>query len=304
MKISVVIPVFNSEKTISELISRIENSLKNYDYEIICVDDLSIDRSWRELTHIKENNEKIKIFRLLKNYGQHTANLCGFKNCSGDVIVTLDDDLQNPPEEIEKLIEEYKNGYELVYGSYKEKKHNLFRRLGSKFINYLIKVIFEVKYDKPISNFRVISKKVINRVISESPHRPYIPGLILKNASSVSSVIVSHAERAHGKSNYTISKILNLISDLIFSHSYIPINLINYVGILSSSCSLFIGLYLIIKQLYFTPIEVPGWTSLAILILFIGGLILLSVSLIGQYLIRTLKETSNEEHYIVQEKVQ
>ena len=300
MKISVVIPVFNSEQTISDVTVGVRRALSenNIDHEIILVDDGSKDNSWNVLKDLSTIDTNIITIKLLKNYGQHTANLCGFKFSSGDIIITMDDDLQNPPKEVLKLITKFNEGYDLVYGNFISKKHNLFRRLGSKFISLLNKKIFESSYELPLSNFRAISRALIDRVISEATISPYIPGLILKYAESISSINVEHSKRTMGKSNYTLYKILTLIFDLIFQHSNIPIRLISLLGIFISLLSFIFGTYLVIDNLFISTNQLPGWASLATLISFLSGTILLSLSIIGEYLIRILKQLPDTSLYI------
>ena len=300
MKVSVVIPVFNSEQTISDVTLGVRALLSNnnIDHEIILVDDGSKDNSWNVLKDLSSVDTNIITIKLLKNYGQHTANLCGFKFSSGDVIITMDDDLQNPPKEVLKLINKFKEGYDLVYGNFILKKHSLFRRLGSRLISSLNKKIFESTYDLPLSNFRAISRALIDRVIREASISPYIPGLILKHAESISSVSVEHKKRLIGKSNYTLSKIFILIFDLVFQHSDIPIRIISLLGIFISLLSFFFGSYLVIDNLFISPSQLPGWTSLATLISFLSGTILFSLSIIGEYLIRILKQIPGTSLYI------
>ena len=300
MKVSVVIPVFNSEYTISDVTVGVRDVLckNNIDHEIILVDDGSKDDSWKVLKDLSAIDTSIIAIKLLKNYGQHTANLCGFKYSSGDVIITMDDDLQNPPKELLKLINKFNEGYDLVYGNFTSKKHNLFRRLGSKFVSSLNKKIFKSSYSLPLSNFRAISRVLIDRVISEASVSPYIPGLILKYAESISSVKVEHSKRTMGKSNYTLYKILILIFDLIFQHSDIPVRFISLLGILISLFSFTYGSYIVIDNLFISSNQLAGWASLATLISFLSGTILLSLSIIGEYLIRILKQLPNKSLYI------
>ena len=299
MKISVVIPVFNSDKTITNLVDGILSNLKkhNIEHEIILIDDGSTDSSWKELEKLSHQNLNVRSLKLLKNYGQHTANLCGFKNSEGTTIITMDDDLQNPPSEIIKLIEEIDKGFDLVYGVYIAKQHGLIRGLGSKIVTRLNKRIFDIKGEFPLSNFRAVSREVIERVINEASSRPYIPGLILKNSDTISTVKVNHDERREGKSRYTLPKLISLVLDLLFQHSNIPLRLISIFGFAVSLTSFILGGYILFDALFNETDSLPGWSSLAVLISFLGGMLILSISVIGEYLIRILRQLPQNKIY-------
>ena len=192
--LSIIIPVFNSEGSIKEVVERIVDVMESeqFSYEIILIDDASEDTSWEKILELGKDNKNIIGLQLLKNSGQHSANLCGFRHSKNEIIITMDDDLQNPPEEIPKLVKLINEGKDLVFGEFASKKHNLFRSIGSKVINKFNKRIFNIQSEVKLSNFRAVDRAVINLVSSENHFKPYIPGLLLKSSQNIAGVSVHH----------------------------------------------------------------------------------------------------------------
>jgi glycosyltransferase involved in cell wall biosynthesis len=304
MSLSIIIPVFNSEDTLEEVITRIVKVMNSEDlpYEIILIDDASTDNSWEKVINLAKKNQNIIGLQLLKNSGQHSANLCGFRHSKNDIIITMDDDLQNPPEEIPKLIKLIVEGNDLVYGQFSSKKHNLFRSIGSKVINKLNKKIFNIKSDVSLSNFRAIDRRIIDLVCVENHFKPYIPGLILKYSQNIGGISVQHDERRIGKSNYTLRKLISLVFDLLFQHSTIPLRITSIIGLLSSFFVFIFGIYTFYRAIA-QGVDVPGWASIAILLSLSSGLIILIMSVIGEYLIRILNQVSHQDTYKISRMV-
>lgn len=303
--LSVVIPVFNGSQTIGEVVSRVINvcASRKYEFEIILVNDGSRDNSWEVIRHLAEQEHSVTSINLAKNYGQHTANLCGFRASRNNYIITLDDDLQNPPEEIPNLVDKATAGYDLVLGMFAAKKHNSARKAGSKIIQCLNKIIFNVDEDLILSNYRCIHRSVIKPIISTRHYRPYIPGLLLEHSCNRVNVCVKHGPRKHGSSNYTLVKIIKLTSDLLFNHSTIPLRFVAAIGFTATTAC--IGLCCILTaQSVIYGAKTPGWTSIMVLTSFNSSLILLMLSVIGEYTIRILKATANIDEYIMREVTQ
>jgi glycosyltransferase involved in cell wall biosynthesis len=302
MLCSAIIPVYNSDKILKHTVKRTINffSSNHIDYELILINDGSRDTSWDIIKSVAKDNADIIGVNLLKNYGQHNAVLCGMGIAKGDYIVTLDDDLQNPPEEILKLIQTAEKGHDLVFGKYARIKQSFVRRLGSKIINRLNYIIFNKPKDLIVSNFRLMRKEVAQRAIRYKTSSPYIQGLLLMFASNPANVVVEHNERAVGKSNYTVFKIISLVSTLLLNYTAIPIRLLGYVGISVSLLSLSIGVYIIIKNILIGT-SVPGWASTNVLTSFLGGFIILMLSILGEYIGRLITEVSCKEPYIIKD---
>lgn len=302
MKHSVVIPVFNSEKIVGHTIDNVVSFFhdKNLDFDVILVNDGSKDQSWEIISKKAKEYPELTAINLLHNYGQHVANLCGFCHATGDYVITMDDDMQNPPEEIEKLITCAASGHDLVIGEYIKKKHSLVRRLGSKIVRFLIRKIFFSPKNIALSNFRIIRRDVIDRVCGHKSGYPYIPGLLLMYSSNVANVQVKHRERQAGKSNYRFRQIFNLVTEILFNYSSYPLRLVAGMGIIVAFFSFFLSLFYIMKAI-FVGVGVPGWTTVVVLLSFFNGIALLILSMLGEYVVRSLTQTSQKEVYHIKE---
>jgi hypothetical protein len=214
----------------------------------------------------------------------------------------MDDDMQNPPEEIIHLIGKTYEGYDVVFGEYFEKKHNLVRKMGSKIINYLNYKIFTKPKEISLSNFRIMERSVVDRILSYQTLFPYITGLSLMLSHKIANVQVQHQKRSVGKSKYTIRKIIELVATILFSYSSFPIRLFGIVGFMIASASFILGLILILKKII-AGFNVAGWTSLMVLFSFIGGYIIFMLSMLGEYLSRITNQTSSRKGFYIKEVV-
>lgn len=305
-KISIVIPVYNSETIVSKTVDEIlkETNKDNLNIEIILINDGSPDNSWSIIKHLAKTIKQVKAINLIKNFGQHNAVLCGFENATGDYIITMDDDLQNPPSEIIHLVNKVKENedYDLVFGQFREKKHAGYRKLGTKLIGYLNEKVFNKPKNITLTNFRIIKKDVIERVLKHNTAYPYIPGLLLMYSTNIANVMVEHHDRFDGKSNYTFKKIFSLMSNLLINYSSYPLKVLSTIGLIVSSISFFIGLFFLISGLI-GGVKVAGWTTLVVLVSFLGGFIIVLLGLIGEYLSRILDQISNQKSYYIKEIV-
>lgn len=304
-KFSVVIPVFNSHEIVGKAIDRTIAFFEEQglDYEILLVNDHSQDRSWEVLeAKAKANPKHVIAIDLLRNYGQHTANYCGFEYARGDYIITMDDDLQNPPEEILHLIEKAQEGYDLVIGRFRTKQHASYRRWGSRLINYVNRKVFMQHQGLALTNFRLIRREVIDRILAYHTGYPYITGLVLLFSSNPANVDVEHHKRQVGKSNYNILRIAHLISRILFNYSSYPLRFVCVLGIIVSCISFLLGAFYIFKNL-FLQVSVPGWTTLVVLLSFFNGISLLIMAMLGEYLIRLIKQISYSRSYDLKQVV-
>jgi glycosyltransferase involved in cell wall biosynthesis len=287
-KISVVIPVYKSEESLPILVPRLEEvfSAMNREAELVLVDDASPDNSWAVLKGLKEKYGKfLRIARLLKNQGQHNALLCGLSLSQGNLIVTMDDDLQNPPEEIPKLIQAAENGFDLVVGAYDNKKHTTVRNAGGRLIDWVIRRIFNLPDGFQLTSFRVAKRAVVDNVLQMSGVFPYLTCMLLSNASSYTNVAVRHDPRKFGKSNYNLKRSLYLAANLIFSYSSYPLYFVGLLCLLAFALSILIGLKVFFNTLVYGA-AVPGWASTVVIVSFFNALILLCLSIFGLYLLR------------------
>ncbi len=301
---SVIIPVFNSEKSLEELFERIERFFKklNCSFEVVFVDDGSRDKSWEILKKLKQDNPiNIKAIRLSKNFGQHIAVFCGLKHISGGIIITMDDDLQNPPEEIAKLIHKYdETSASLVYGVYSTKKHGWLRNIGSWIIKKCSK-FFSGSHGEG-SSFRLFTREVADQIISQTQSLIFIDELLLWYASDIQFVEVLHERRKYGNSGYSKFKLFSFAVNLLMYYTTFPLKLMINFGFFSSLISFLIGSRYIYKKI-FLKVAVPGYTSLIVTILFSTGLIILSLGIIGEYLLRIYLGQNKKPPYNIRQSL-
>lgn len=298
---SVVVPVYNSEQTLEELYRRLETVFKEMgqSFEVIFVNDHSRDQSYAVLREIhKAFPENTIVIDLLRNYGQHNATMCGFNYCQGNYIVTIDDDLQNPPEEIPLLWEKMKEGSDVVFAIPNEKKHRFYKNLGSVFVRKLNHWIFNLKGGVKFASFRMIRKEIVDEIKLVKTPYPYISGMLLTITRSIANQEVEHHTRQLGRSNYNLRKLIRLALNLLINYSSIPLRFIGISGLLISMLSFIIGLVYMLKQ-YFTGKAPEGWTTLVVLVSFYNAILLVFFSVLGEYISRLLKESSKTSQYAV-----
>ncbi|MCZ8293216.1 MAG: glycosyltransferase family 2 protein [Hylemonella sp.] len=303
-KYSVVIPVYNSANIIQKTVERVRAffAAEGLPYEIVLVNDGSKDASWPTVAALAKAHKEVVAVNLLKNYGQHNANLCGFRESTGDYVITMDDDLQNPPEEIGKLIAKAAEGYDLVIGQFESKQHSLVRRAGSRIVGWINRKVFEVRDGLILTNFRIIRRDVVDRICKDNSYAPYIPGLVLKFSSERCNVLVRHAPRAEGKSNYTAFKIARLVGTILFNHSPLPLRYSALFGFLVAAGSFLLATYFLLEAMV-RGTSAPGWASLVVLLSFFNGVIIMMMSIIGEYILRILREISTQRSYEIKEIV-
>ncbi len=301
IELSIIVPVFNSEGTLEKLIAEIEKSfLEKISYEVVLINDGSTDNSWEKLQELSKIQPNIVAINLLKNYGQHNAMMCGFHYARGEFVVTIDDDLQNPPSEIAKLLVEIKKGYDVVFGRFDKKKHNNVRKFGTKVVGYLNKKIFGKPDDLVLTNFRMMRKSVVERMINYKTQYPYVPGLVLMFSERKTNVLVSHKKREIGKSNYNFIRIAKLVSTILFNYSSFPIRFVSFVGFGISMLSFLIGIAYILRDII-VGVQVQGWTTLIVLISFLGGFIILMIGMLGEYIARMNTQLSNTKSFMIKD---
>jgi len=301
--LSIIIPVYNSYNILTKTVETTINALnENFtDFEIILVCDGSPDDSWYIMKQLAKKYQNIIVaINLNKNYGQHSAVLCGIAQAKGKYILTMDDDLQNPPSEIIKLVHKIEEGYDLVFAKFLQKKHSLSRRLGSKLIGYINKKIFNIPKGIILTNFRIFTNEVGKLACTYNTSYPYIPGLLLMNASSVGNVLTLHNQRVEGKSNYSFAKIMALTSRLLFNYSSYPIRVLTVWGFVIAACSFIYGLFIIIKG-FFLGSQVQGWTSIIVILSFFNGILIVMLGILGVYVVRTLQQVSGKQNYYIKE---
>ncbi len=303
-KISIIVPVYRSEQSLRMLVARLLEVFKNMNWsaEIVFVDDASPDNSWRVLKELKSQfGQTIKIARLLTNRGQHNATLCGFSLATGDILITMDDDLQNPPEEIPKLVEAVERGYDLVIAAYDSKKHAALRNTSGRLIDWIIRRIFGLPRGFQLTSFRAAKRIVVSSALQMSAVFPYITCMLLSNASNYANVPTRHDARVFGKSNYNLKRSMLLATNLIVSYSAYPLLLVGFLCILAFAISILLAARAVYQTLVY-GVSVPGWASTVVIVSFFNALILLSLSIFGLYLLRINQQiTRTRVSYTVSE---
>ena len=304
---SIVIPVYNSEQTLPELHERIVQVMEvmGARFEIVFVEDCSADRSWQVLQAIAGSDERVRAIQLLRNYGQASATMCGLRHSVGQVAITLDDDLQNPPEEIPVLVNALENDPELdvVIGIPGEKQHAFWRNVGSNVVNLINS--FAIKKDRSLkfSGFRAMRRIVVDRLVELNVPQPAIGVLLCSITPRITNVTVRHEPRSAGQSGYTIAKILGLTLSNFLTFSDFPLRFLAMVGVVGIVASLVYGLVLIVR-FFMGGIGVPGWTTIALLLIAMSGFSFFAFGLIGEYLLRILQSAQNTPQYVVRQRIE
>jgi glycosyltransferase involved in cell wall biosynthesis len=271
-------------------------------YELILVNDGSRDGSWDVIAEKARGNPRVTAVDLLRNYGQHHANLAGLREASGDYVITMDDDLQNPPDQALLLIDEAMRGRDVVFGQFEQKQAAKHRRLGSKAINMINHRIFGQPPDLAISNFRILRRDVVDRICASRTAHPYITGQALLYSSNRSHVPVRHERRSVGRSNYSLARIVRLVLTILFSYSSFPLRLGALIGFAIAGLSFVLGaIYLVLGLIGAT--QVRGWTTLVVLLAIFNGFTIALLSMLGEYVTRTLNAVSAQDTYHVSRRV-
>jgi polyisoprenyl-phosphate glycosyltransferase len=301
---SVVIPVYNSEAIVGETVRRVAEvfSGAGLRYEIVLVNDGSPDRSWAVISELARTTPRVVALNLLKNYGQHHANLAGFMEARGDYVITMDDDLQNPPDQALLLIDEAMTGKDVVFGEFDRKQAAGYRRLGSKLIGAINRRIFGQPPDLVVSNFRILRRDVVDRICASRTAHPYLTGQALMYSSRRSHVRVRHDQRPVGKSNYSLRRILHLVLTILFTYSSYPLRIAALLGFAMSFVSMVLGAFYLLSGLL-RDTEVQGWTTLVVLVSVFNGFTIALLSMLGEYVVRTLDAVSNQQSYHVVARV-
>jgi len=304
VRVSIVIPVYRGEKTIGRLVRALASELAGrYDLEIVLVNDGSPDDSAAVCRQLVAEVPGVKFVNLSKNFGEHNAVMAGLNQASGDYAVIMDDDFQNPPEEVDKLIEEIRRGYDVVFSYYERKQHPWFRNFGSRLNNCAASVLLGKPGDVYLSSFKAISRFAIREITKYEGPYPYIDGLILRVTRSYSRVAVRHDPRSEGKSGYTLVKLVGLWLNMFTNFSVVPLRMATAAGFLFSFLGLASALGFAVEKLRNPDLPV-GWASLICSLFVIGGVQLFALGMIGEYLGRLFLKVGGQPQYVIREIVE
>lgn len=304
IELSVVIPVYRSQDSLSRLADRLLPVLEStgLSHEVVLIDDGSPDDSWRVLETIEAANpDRVTTIQLMRNYGQHNALMCGFRHARGRIVVTMDDDLQNPPEEIPKLLRALEDrDLDLVYGGYLAKRHAGWRNAGSALVNMFYRLTF--KTDVTVTSFRAVRRELLESIFTYNLNFTFIDGLLAWNTRRIGEIPVEHRDRDSGRSGYNIAKLLSLAFNLFTNFSLLPLQLVSLLGILASGFG-FLGAVFYFILFLSSRIVVPGYASIIIAILIIGGVQMLSLGIMGEYIGRMHMNVNRKPQYVVRKLV-
>ena len=307
MKISFVIPCYRSEGTIESVINEIDERMTGCkkkkladDYEIILVNDCSPDNVWKVIENLAEKRIDITAVNLAKNFGQHAALMAGYSFCSGDYIMSLDDDGQAPLDSLENMIEKLEEGYDVVYAYYKEVKQKLIRRMGSSLAAWMGKMCLEPPKDLKASSFYIARKFVIDEVIKYRNSYPYLVGLVLRVTRNIACIETEQRSRISGTSGYSFKSLLSLWLNGFTAFSVKPLELSVYLGVFFSFIGFIYSIVIIVRRIMHPEI-VAGWSSMISIQLITSGIIMIMLGLIGEYIGRMYISINNSPQYVIKE---
>lgn len=300
LDLSIVVPVYNSASTLVSLVTRLTQTVEAIaqSYEIILVEDGSHDDSWAVIQSLRANfGDHLVAVQLMRNYGQHNALMCGLGIARGEYVVTMDDDLQNPPEEIPRLLAHIKqHGLDLVYGCPDIRNHAAWRNLGSTIVWHFYRTVFH----NPVTPtpFRIMRHQLAQSVLFYDLNFTYLDGLLAWCTSRIAGVAVEHHVRAQGSSGYSLGKLLWLTLNLYTNFSLIPLQIVSGLGFITATSGFLVGIYYLF-QFFASNIAVPGFASTIIAILILGGAQLLALGVIGEYLGRLHLNVNRKPQYVI-----
>jgi glycosyltransferase involved in cell wall biosynthesis len=304
MDISIVIPLLNEEgniKLLSDRLIEVLNSITDV-YEIIFVDDGSSDQSLEIIKKLSKENNHIKGITFSRNFGHQIALMAGLEHTQGDIVITMDADLQHPPEVIFNLIQKYNEGYDIVNTLRRDSKHTGYlKKSSSKGFYKIINLLSEVNIEPASADFRLMKRKTVNEFLKLPEKDRFTRGLISWMGFKQTTIEYDTPIRHSGETKYSWRKMIGLATDGITSFSSKPLRISFYIGLFVSLIGLFYAIYAVVQ--YIQGDTQPGWTSILVSILIIGGIQLLSIGIIGEYLARIFKESKNRPLYIVKEYI-
>lgn len=306
-KISIVIPMYNEKEVAMTSYLRIRKvieKLKQYDYEMILIDDGSSDQTLDILQKIAQENEKVKIISFTRNFGHQAAVTAGLQYVTGEAIVIIDADLQDPPELLPEMVELWEQGNEVIYGQRKIRKgESAFKILTAKMFYNTLNALSDVEIPKDTGDFRLVDRKVVDVINNMPEHNKFLRGLFSWVGFKQKSYLYDRQERQAGKTKYPFRKMWKLASDGIISFSTKPLKLVGGLGILTIILSIGILMYSLISYAFNLNNLTPGWTSIMVAITLFSGVQLLSIWIISEYIARIYDETRNRPQYVIDKKI-
>lgn len=304
-KISFIIPCYGSEKTVSIVIDEIKkivNKNNKYDYEIVAVNDKSPDNVWKVLCSLAKKDKKIKIINLAKNMNRPGALMAGMSEVTGDYIVLMDDDGQCPMDKLWLLIDELEKGHDVAIAKYPEKKQSKFKNFGSEVNKKMTEFIIGKPKELMFTNFAILKKFVVDEIKKYHNPYPYMTGLMLRTTSDIVNVEMEERSRISGNTNFTFKKMFSLWINGFTAFSIKPLRIATFIGFITSFLGFIYGIFIIIQKLVNSSIS-QGYSSIMAIILFVSGIIMLMLGMIGEYIGRIYISINNSPQYVIREKI-
>ena len=306
-KVSFVIPCYRSELTLPGVIDEIRETmegLEGYSYEIVLVNDCSPDGTLQVVRGLCEKYDNIVGVSLAKNFGQHAALMAGFRHVTGDIVICLDDDGQTPASEARKFLAEIASGRDVVYAKYLNKQHSAFRNFGSRVNEIMTRFMLGKPKELYISSYFAARRFVIDEVVRYENSYPYVIGLVLRTTKNIGNVDVRHRQREVGHSGYTMKTLLGLWFNGFTAFSVKPLRVATLTGVVCALCGFAYGIYTIIKKIFIQPPDlVIGFSALMSVIVFMGGMLMLMLGLVGEYMGRMYISMNNSPQFVIREIV-
>ena len=305
MKISFVIPCYRSENTLPNVIDEIKTTMAEIkeDYEIILVNDCSPDNTFSVITKLAEENDNILGLDLARNYGQHCALMAGMRHSSGDIVVCLDDDGQTPANEVGKLLGKLEEGYDVCYASYGKKQHSGFRNFGSKINELMTRIMLGKPKELKVSSYFAAKRFVVEDMLRYDQSYAYVIGLVLRATKNVCNVEVNHRARTEGTSGYTLAKLFSLWFNGFTAFSIKPLRIATAIGCFCACSGFLYGIYTIIKKFILMDAVEAGFSAIMSVLVFMGGMVMLMLGLIGEYIGRIYICMNNSPQYVIRQTV-
>lgn len=302
MLTTIVIPVYNGAATIGPLAERLIEARKGEDLQIVLVNDGSPDNSHEVCAALRDTHPAMVTYvHLARNFGEHNAVMAGLHYARGDYVVIMDDDFQNPPEEVLRLVKHAaEHGYDVVYSRYPQKRHHWFRNLGSRFNGFVANLLLDKPRDLYLSSFKCMSRLVVNEVLKYTGPYPYIDGLALRCTRRIGTIEVRHDPRSQGRSGYTFRRLVRLWLNMFVNFSVLPLRVSTLMGFLFSFVGLVLGVLAVVEKLVRPETQV-GWTSVIVTLLLFSGVQLVMLGLVGEYLGRLFLSINQTPQFVVRE---
>lgn len=305
MLVSIIIPIYNEEATIPELYRRIDNTLKalKFDFEMIFINDGSKDSSLNLLENLRKKDDRVKILSFSRNFGHQIAISAGIDYANGNAAIIMDGDLQDPPELIPKMLEKHKKGYEIVYAKRKTRQDTFFKKITASMFYQLINILSDTKIPQEVGDFRLMDRKALDSLKQLKEKSRFIRGLTSWIGFKHTIIEFERDKRFAGQTNYPLNKMIKLAIDSITGFSYKPLKIATYIGFGAAMIGFLGGVYAIILKILEPNSTVLGWTTIVIAIFFMGGIQLMILGIIGEYIGRIYTETQNRPLYIIDKEI-